>query len=208
MAKSLITVKENGDIILREVQTSYLFCFEPQVNVDDNGNTQKKYKVTAILNKDKHAEAIEKVRGILVERQKEVFKGRLPADRLCLRDGDQTGKEEYENAWILVASEREDNPPACLDRDGKRQVKKSDDKLYSGCIANVMLRFWDQGAPGGKPNKGGKRINANFLGIQWLAEGTRFSSVNRPKADEMFDNEGGGSEGSADGWDDDEGDGL
>ena len=68
-----------------------------------------------------------------------------------------------------------------------------------------MVRLWDQGA-GGKPNKGGKRINANFLGIQWVGEGERFSSVNRPKADEMFDSEGEVEEGS--GWDDEDGDGL
>ncbi len=202
---SLITIKENGDIILKHVQTSYLYCFEPQTNVDDNGNTTKKFKCTSLLDKVKHKAEIAKLQALLTERQKEVFKSRLPADRLCLRDGDLTGKDEYEGKWILVASEREDNPPATLDRDGKRVVKKSDDKLYSGCIANVMVRLWDQGA-GGKPNKGGKRINANFLGIQWVGEGERFSSVNRPKADEMFDSEGEVEEGS--GWDDEDGDGL
>ena len=201
-----LKVKEDGSIILKNVQTSYLFCFDPQENINDDGTKTLKYKCTSLLDKVEHKEEIKKLQELLLERQKEVFKSRLPADRLCLRDGDLSGKEEYEGKWLLVASEREDHPPACIDRDGKRQVKKSDDKLYSGCIANVMVRFWDQGAPGSKPNKGGKRINANFLGIQWVSEGTRFSAVSRPKADEMFDDEGGGEQG--DPWDDEDGDGL
>lgn len=206
MAIKNLVVKPNGDIILKRVRTSYLYCFEPHVNVDDDGKTSKKYKCTSILNKVEHAEAIQHLQSILTQRQKDVFKGRLPADRLCLRDGDLTGKDEYAGAYILVSAEREDNPPACLDRDGRTAVKKSDDKLYSGCIANVMIRFWDQGAPGGKPNKGGKRINANFLGIQFVEHGEKFSSVERPKADEMFDNEGGAD--GDDGWGDEDGDGL
>lgn len=190
----LMTVKPDGDIILKHVRLSYLFCFEPQKNVDDDGNITKKFKVTCILDKKEHKAEIAKLQEILTARQKEVFKARLPADRLCFRDGDLTGKDEYEGKWIFVASEREENPPATLDRDGVTKLKKTDDKLYSGAIGNVMVRLWDQGAAG-KPNKGGKRINANFLGVQWVAHGEKFSSVSRPADDEMFDDEGPGEEG-------------
>lgn len=193
--ESLITVKDNGDIILKRVRLSYLFCFEPQQNVDDNGKVTRKYKVTCIMPNETHKEVIEQLQEILKQRQKEVFKKRLPASSLCLRDGDLSGKEEYEDAWILAASEKEDNPPATLDRDGRTKVKKSDDKLYSGAIGNVMIRLWDQ------DNSYGKRINANFLGVQFLEHGEKFSSVNRPDEDEMFDDEGGGE--VKDGFDDD-----
>ena len=197
---SSIVIKENGDIILKRVRTSYLYCFEPQENTGDDGKTTKKYKVTAILDPVEHKDAIEKVKAILEQRQKEKWKARIPRDKLCLRDGDVTEKEEYKGKWILAASEREDNPPACLDRDGKTRLKKSDDKLYSGCIANVMIRLWDQ------DNKFGKRVNANFLGIQFVEHGEKFSSVERPKADEMFDSEGPGDEG--DPWGDEADDGI
>ena len=197
MAIKNLVVKENGDIILKNIRTSYLYCFEPQENTGDDGKVTKKYKCTAILDpEDEHKEALAELKKLLDARQKAKWKSRIPRDKLCLRDGDPTEKEEYAGKWILVMSERDDNPPACLDRDGKRQVKKSDDKLYSGCIANVMFRFWDQ------DNKYGKRVNANFLGIQWVAEGEKFSAVERPKADEMFDNEGDGEEG--DPWDDED----
>lgn len=200
MAIKNMVEKANGDIILKGVRTSYMYCFEPQENTGDDGKVTKKFKVTCILDPEEHAEALARLKKLLEERQKAKWKARIPRDRLCLRDGDATEKPEYAGKWILTASEQEDNPPATLDRDGRTKVKKSDDKLYSGCIANVMLRFWDQ------DNKFGKRINANFLGIQFIAHGEKFSSVERPKADEMFDDEGGGAEG--DPWDDDDGDGL
>ena len=192
--KSLLTIKENGDIIIKEVRLSYLYCFDPQQNVDDKGNVTRKFKCTAIMPNETHADEIAKLQELLLQRQKEVFKKRLPAGQLCLRDGDQSGKDEYADAWILVASEKEDNPPATLDRDGCTKVKKSDDKLYSGAIGNVMVRLWNQ------DNSYGKRINANFLGVQFLEHGEKFSSVERPAADEMFDDEGGGVAG--DGFDD------
>ncbi|HEY1403526.1 MAG TPA: ssDNA-binding protein [Pyrinomonadaceae bacterium] len=193
-----LRIKDNGDLVLKDVRLSYLFCFEPQENRNDNGSVTRRYKCTAILPKDTHAAEIEKLREILTERQKEKFKKRLPADRLCLRDGDTTEKEEYAGAYILVMSEREDNPPACLDRDGKTRLRKQDDKLYSGAFGNVMFRFWDQD---NSTEKGGKRVNANFLGVQWLRHGDKFSSVNRPKEDEMFDDEGGEEDGGNDGFD-------
>lgn len=186
----------DGNFVIKNVRLSYLFCFEPQTNVDaKTGKVTKKYKVTGIMPNDTHAEEIKYLRDYMTKVQKDVFKARLPADKLCLRDGDQSGKDEYENAWIFVASEREDNPPACLDIDGKRQVKKSDDKLYSGAWGNIRVRLWTQN------NDFGKRINANFLGVQWVREDDKFSAVERPKADEMFDSEGEIEEGDA--WDDD-----
>lgn len=188
----------DGNFVIKNVRLSYLFCFEPQTNVDaKTGKVTKKYKVTGIMPNDTHAEEIKYLRDYMTKVQKDVFKARLPADKLCLRDGDQSGKDEYENAWIFVASEREDNPPACLDINGKTPVKKSDDKLYSGAYGNIRVRLWTQN------NDFGKRINANFLGVQWVKEGDKFSAVERPKADEMFDSEG--EVESGDPWGDDDG---
>src|SRR5690606_24321369 len=109
-----IVIKPNGDIILKRVRTSYLYCFEPQENTGDDGKTTKKYKVTCILDPEQHKDAIEQLKQILEKRQKEKWKARIPRGQLCLRDGDATEKDEYRGKMILVASEREDNPPACL----------------------------------------------------------------------------------------------
>lgn len=174
----------DGNFVIKNVRLSYLYCFEPQANTGDDGKVTKKYKVTGIMPNDTHAEEIKYLQDYMTKLQKSAFKARIPAKNLCLRNGDEAAKDEYENAWIFVASEREDNPPACLDRDGKTTVKKSDDKLYSGAIGSIRVRLWTQ------DNKFGKRINANFLGVQFLAHGEKFSAVERPKADEMFDSEG------------------
>ena len=191
----------DGNFLIKNVRLSYLFCFEPQTNVDkETGRVSKKFKVTGIMPNSTHAAEIKYLRDYLTGIQKEVFKARLPADKLCLRDGDQSGKDEYEDSWIFVAAERDDHPPACLDRDGKTKVKKSDDKLYSGAVGNIRVRLWSQ------KNDFGKRINANFLGVQFIEHGDKFSAVDRPKEDEMFDSEG--EVETNDDWADEDGDGL
>src|ERR1043165_4421517 len=106
MAIKNLVVKANGDIILKNVQPSYLYCFEPQENRGDDGKTTKKFKCTAILDHEgEHKEAHEFLRKELEKRQKEKWKGRIPRNQLCYRDGDPTEKDEYAGKWILVMSE-------------------------------------------------------------------------------------------------------
>lgn len=188
-----LRIRDDGSIVIKNVTLSYPHLFEKW---DKDGDAKKeKYGATFILDKKIHANEIEKINQLLTQRQKDKFKKRLPKDKLCLRDGDDTGKPEYEGKMILVASDKKVEP-TLLDRDGKRRVKESDDKLYAGALVNGMVAFWDQ------DNQHGQRINANLLGVQWMDHGERFSTVSRPKADEMFEDEGEGEGSDADGFDD------
>jgi hypothetical protein len=182
-----LVIRDDGILILKNVRLSYEHVFEPWAK---NAGEDKKFSATALLDKKTHADEIAKLQEILTARQKEVFKKRLPADKLCLRDGDLTGKEGYEGQMYLASSEK--TRPTVLDKDGKTPVAASDDRIYSGCYVNMMVRLWDQN------NQYGSRINANLLGVQFMADGDKFSNINRPAADEMFDDEGGDDDGFED----------
>lgn len=178
-----LRIRDDGMIILRNVVLSYEHCHEPWAK---NPNEKPAYSGTFILPNETHEAARKKIRELIMEIEKTEHKKKLPADKICLRDGGATNKPEYEDAWILVAREREDHPPVLLDRDGKTRVTKRDDKIYSGAVVNVMFRLWAQ------KNDWGSRVNANLVGVQFMAHGEKFSGIERPKDDEMFDNEGGG----------------
>ena len=110
--------------------------------------------------------------------QTEAFKGRIPNDKLFLRDGDRHGKDDMANSFVISASESK--APDVINRD-KSRINEDDDIVYAGCYVNVLIRPWVQN------NKFGKRINANLLAVQFVKDGERFSGIERPDTDEAFD---------------------
>ncbi len=190
---SNLKIREDGDMTIKDVRLSYAHLFKAKAFEEGK---DAKFSVTAMIPKDTHAKEIAKLREIFDARQKAKFKKRLPSDRLCLRDGDESGKEEYAGMWTLSLSES--TRPTLLDKDGKTALAQEDDKLYSGCYANILFRLWDQ-----DHQKYGKRVNGNLLAVQFMRHGEKFSGVQRPAADECFDDEG-DDDGDGDGFGDDD----
>lgn len=176
-------------LIIKNVILSYEHCHEPWAK---NPGETKKYSATGLIDPKTHKKEIAILQDRLTAIQKEVFKSRLPADKLCLRDGTLTGKDNYEGKWYLATSEK--TKPLLLSRDGKTVITEADDKIYSGAVVNIMFKFWTQN------NQYGKRINANLVGVQFMDHGEKFSNVYRPAVDEAFDDEGGDD--GDDGFDD------
>lgn len=166
------------EIPLREVRISYPHLFEPW---SKNPNEKKKYSAVFLLDKQKHKELIKQVaqamKALCTEQARDK---RLPApDKLCLRDGDQSGRPDNEGCWTLNASE--DSRPVVVNRD-KTPLTAEDDVIYPGCVVNARIRLWYQ------DNQYGKRVNANLLGVQFIKDGDRLGNRGpRVTADEMFD---------------------
>ena len=92
-------------------------------------------------------------------------KVKVPKDKICFKDGDETEYDGYEGHWSLKASSK--RRPTVIDRD-KSPLTEDDEVLYAGCYVNAIIDFWVQN------NKWGKRVNANLYGIQFLADGEPF----------------------------------
>lgn len=163
------------EINLKLARISYPHLFEPFAY---QGTGKAKYSAKFLLLKDDPQ--VKPLVAAMKELAAETFKDKKlpPSDKLCLRDGDQTNKEEDEGHWIVSASD--DRRPVVVDRD-RSPLTAEDDVIYPGCYVNVKIRLWAQ------DNQYGKRINANLLGVQFVKEGERFGSGRKQEtADEMF----------------------
>jgi len=148
-------------IMLTGVRNSYPHLFvEPVIN----GETGKK-GAKLMLKKGKQDAQIKKLKDRMTALLKEKNKGKkLPSEKYCLRDGDDSGKDEYEGYMTVSANTSGDI--RVLAGDGKTVVTESrDSKIYAGCFVNAKIRLWFQ------DNNFGKRINAELIAIQFAGDG-------------------------------------
>jgi hypothetical protein len=128
---------------------------------DDTG----KYEATFILDKKQHAVVIADIKSAIERMMKEELKGKVPADKLCLKDGDEMGRPEYEGTYTIKAATKK--RPLVINRD-KSPITESDNIVYAGCYVNAIVSLWAQN------NQFGKRINAQLDGIQFARDGDPF----------------------------------
>lgn len=170
-----ITFREDGCILVKNVRLSYPHLFKPW---SKNEGENKKYSGKFLMGKATHAAEIKALGQHLGKMMMEAFKKRIPNDKLFLRDGESTAKEEMLDSFVISASESK--APDVINRD-KSRINEGDDIIYAGCYVNVLLRPWVQN------NQFGQRINANLLAVQFVRDGEPFSSISRPDTDEAFD---------------------
>lgn len=165
------------EIALRDVRISYPHIFEPFAY---QGQGKAKYSAKFLIPKTNTA-LVKQIADAMKELATNTYKDKKlpPADKLCLRDGDQTGRDEDAGYWVLSASD--DARPVVVDQK-RNPLTAEDEVIYPGCVVNAKIRLWAQ------DNQYGKRINANLMGVQFSKDGERLGSGRtRQSADEMFD---------------------
>lgn len=129
---------------------------------------ETKFEATFMLHKEEHADVIADIKKQIAEGIKENLKGaKVPSDKICLKDGDESGRDEYEGYYTLKAANNK--RPKVIDRD-RSQLAEDDNRPYSGCYVNAVVDLWYQN------NGYGKRVNANLLGVQFYKDGEPFES--------------------------------
>lgn len=147
---------------------------------------ETKYEATLMLHKEDHADVIAEIKAQIQKGIKENMKGaKVAADKICLKDGDESGRDEYAGHYTLKAANNK--RPKVIDRD-KSPLTEDDDKIYSGCYVNAVIDFWYQS------NAYGKRVNANLLGVQFFKDGDAFESGSTADEDDFDDFEVGGDD--------------
>lgn len=140
---------------------------------------ETKYEATFMLNKEEHAKLIEQIQADIASGMKEHFKGaKIPSDKIALKDGDESGRDEYAGHFTLKAANTK--RPKVIDRD-KSPLVEDDDKPYSGCYVNAIVEPWYQN------NGFGKRVNFNLLGVQFYKDGEPFATGNVADDDDFDD---------------------
>jgi len=129
------------------------------------GEDTGKYEATFILDKSEHSAVIEEIKAEIARLQKEELKAKLPAEKICLKDGDDTMRPEMEGAYTIKASTKK--RPLVIDR-SKSPITEDDNVIYAGCYVNAIISLWPQN------NQFGKRVNAQLDGVQFVRDGEPF----------------------------------
>jgi len=150
-------------IMLPNVRLSFPSLFHKAVF----DGKETKFEATFLINKDEQADKVKEVKAAIDAAIKEALKGaKLPADKLCMKDGDGIEYAGYAGHMSLKASSQK--RPIVLNRD-KTPLTEDDNKFYAGCYVNAIIELWAQN------NQFGKRINANLLGVQFFKDGEPFA---------------------------------
>jgi arsenate reductase-like glutaredoxin family protein len=166
-------------IKLNNVRLSFPSLFR---KAEFQGNAGK-YEATFLLNKKTHADTIAEIEKQIEVGIKENFKGKkIPADKLCLKDGDEFDYDGYAGCMSFKASNGK--RPMVIDKD-KSQLTEDDERVYAGCYVNAVVELWFQ------DNQYGKRVNANLLGVQFFKDGEPFGDGVTASEDDFdaFDDE-------------------
>lgn len=150
-------------IRLKNVRLSFPSLFH---HATFNGESTDKYESTFVLDKVAHADAIKELQANISELMKTELKSKLGADRICLKDGDEQDRPEFENKMTIKASTKK--RPLVIDR-SKSPITEDDDVVYAGCYVNAIISLWAQN------NGYGKRINAQLDGVQFVKDGEPFA---------------------------------
>lgn len=166
------------EIALRNVRISYPHLFEP---FSYQGQGKPKFSAKFLIHKKDQADVakqvIDAIKALCAAEARD--KKVPPADKLCLRDGDQSGRDEEAGYWVLSASD--DRRPVVVDQK-RNPLTAEDDVIQPGFYVNAKIRLWYM------DNQYGKRVPANLLGVQFVKDGERLGSGRvRQSADEMFD---------------------
>jgi hypothetical protein len=188
-------------IRLDNVRISYPFVGTPSEDENDEGKTQKKWRIVAMLPKSSHKElkdlVKEQINLLIADAQKKDSKVKVPMSHWCLADGDEKEDSNMEGHFLVSASDGKYRPKA---RDARGilidDIDKIDETFYGGCWGNVMIRLWYfNGTSKNNPKKAlAKRIVAGFVGVQFVRNDEPFGSgkVDDEDAWDSVEGEGGG----------------
>lgn len=176
--------KANSNIVIKlpRVRLSFPSLFQP-TQFDEKAKA--KYCATFILDKDEHVATIKEIQKAIATLLADNKVTKLSPDRIALKDGDESDREEDHGKYLIKASS--DKRALVIDRD-RTPLTAEDNRVYAGCYVNGIISIWFQNDP--KHPEWGKRINAALSGVQFAADGEPFASGGASVDDfDVFDNE-------------------
>ena len=159
-------MSENITVKLADVRLSFPAVFEP-VAFDEAATP--KYSATFRLGKTEHAKEIKELQKAVATLLAENKVKSLGPDKIALKDGSDTGREEDEDFYIIKASSNK--RPLVLNKD-RTPLTERDGVLYAGCRVNAILSLWFQDHP-----KYGRRVNASLSGLMFNRDDEPFGSL-------------------------------
>lgn len=196
----------DGTIRIDGVRFSY-----PHIGTPYQGKEGKpRYGVVGLMPKGREYRAAKDlIREEIMRIIKEQNRGKdIAAKNKFIRDGDESGREEYEGMFEIHTGENPPRRPTARSkiRDPKTGRPKrltpeeADQVFYPGCWGNILIRPWWQN------NEYGKKVNANLIAVQFVRDDESFGQgrVSEDDVDEAFDEFADDESGYDDSLDDDD----
>lgn len=214
--KEVVTIKKEADfaqlrsdglILIKGVRFCYPHVFTAYKGDDDDDDTKPRFGLVALMPKTAlYFPSKNIIRDEINRLIKEAKLKNIPAERKFLRDGDESGKDEYEGHFTISAGETKRPMVRASKKDPKtgKAMKlipgKDDDEIYGGCWGNILIRPWFMN------NKYGKRVNAGLVAVQKTRDDEAFGQgrVTEDEVDEAFSDFDEDDSGFDDSLDDDE----
>ncbi len=148
-------------MILKNVRIAYPNLYNRPMY---NGELQK-YSAKLLLDPEQHNKEIEQLQAAFNTLLKEHNKGaKIPAECYCLKKGEDTGRSEYDNYYVLTASSNQ--PIRVLDLTASIVTDETQNPVYGGCYVNAKVDFWFLNKPGYS-----KRVCSNLIAVQFYRHG-------------------------------------
>lgn len=180
----------NVEVKLSDVRLSHPHIFETTTYKKDK-NARPRFSSSFILDKKKHAKQIEQIEDAIEDVKKAKWSRgapRIKEDNLCLFNGDDTDKDEYQGAMVLKAASPESRRPAVIDRNKAPLVAK-DGRPYGGCYVNAIVRIYAY-------DEYDDQVLASLEAVQFVRDGDAFGAA-PVNVDEKFEDLGDGEERSS-----------
>lgn len=158
----------DGTIFIEWVRFSHPHLDAPWKKEGDAG--KKKYSVVSMLGKRTHAAAIEMIEEVIADILKENKVKKLKAERLFMRDGDESDAEEYEG-FMTISAREERRPPLRDRRNEVVEPEEAGELFVGGHWGAVLIRPWFQNS-----KDYGKRVNAGLSSAQFLMKDETFGA--------------------------------
>lgn len=169
---------EGGIIKILNVRASYPHLDKPYAG-DDGG--EPKFSIVGLADKGSHQSVKEACVEVIEDLKKANKNAKVAKDKLFIKNGDDSDKEEYEGMWTISA--RETKRPKVRDGNGDLlEVDEIADTIYAGCYVDIIIRPWFQ------DNAFGKRCNANLLSVKFRADGEQLGE-GRIDDDDLWDDD-------------------
>ena len=167
-------MKLNTKVVTGSVKLNYVNIKEARSNAL---SSEPKYSITIIIPKESNT--MDKIYEGIYNATKNglgIWGGKVPDNLItCLKDGDATGRKEYEDSFYINATSK--YRPQVVDKDLKIL---SPDELYNGCLGRVSINFY----PYNHKDSGNCGISCELLNLQKLKDGEKI--VNRASAVDDF----------------------
>jgi len=167
--------KNENTIVFKNVRLSYPHLFTPHAFE----GAEPKYQTTVLLDKDKDAEQIARVKKLIASKLTELKVKKLPDDKICLKDGAEKPDVDGYGEGVMFISAKSKKRIPVVGKDSSTPITEEDNIIYGGCYCDVSMDIWAQN------NKFGKRINAGLRAVRFRKDGEPFGSAPVDPEDEF-----------------------